>query len=262
MLTIQYTSPDVHKVYVGRTEVEKKESLVTLDDEAGASYWDEYDLKLTIIVKGNRQVTVRTQNGVQVALNVQATVEGFESIRANFIAILARLLNVPITDIVIVQVSSSTATRSARHLFQDNGLDVVFVILQPTVEPADPDPTTGPDPTTDPDSTTGPDPTTDPTDTTLTDELEAGTIDDAGLAALSTISLSVQDLVNSGELASAVANDTALAFVVSVPEQTIVAVISTPPKPECLPACKNTTSALESDVYGSCNAGTCERNFD
>ena len=258
-LTIQYTSPDVHKVYVGRTEVEKNESLVTLDNEAGANYWDEFDLKLTVIVKGNRQVTVRTQNGVQVALTIQATVEGFESIRANFIATLARLLNVPIKDIVIVQVSS-TATRSARHLSQDTGeLDVVFVILQPSPEPADPDPTAGPDPTTDPDSTTGPDPTTDPTNTTiLTDELEGGTIDEAGLDALFAISLAVENLVNSGDLASAVANDTALASVVSVPAQTVVAVVSTPPEPECLPACKNTTLALESDVYGSCNAGTCE----
>eukprot|EP00951_Prasinocladus_malaysianus_P011291 scaffold83456_cov37-Prasinocladus_malaysianus.AAC.1 len=113
-----------------------------MDDTAGSYYWDMIDRVLSIAVKGNEIITIRTQNAVKTSLLVQTSIEEFFSAQSSFIDLLAGVLNIPASTIRIVEIVEAT---SRRHLLQ-NSMQVSFAVVSSVSAPPPPSPPPPPPP--------------------------------------------------------------------------------------------------------------------
>eukprot|EP00951_Prasinocladus_malaysianus_P012851 scaffold96075_cov44-Prasinocladus_malaysianus.AAC.1 len=131
ILKIQYTSSDVHKrvssgaqVFVDGIAAQLSQDVVTMADTAGSYHWNMMDRVLSVTVKGNKILTVRTQNAVKTSLLVQTSIAEFFSAQASFIDLLAGVLNIPASTIRIVEIIEAP---SRRRLLQ-SGLQLSFAV--------------------------------------------------------------------------------------------------------------------------------------
>ena len=122
---IFYTTPQRLDVYVGGEYVLPTNAyrsddgninynstgnfIPSIDAEGGTNYYDRTSKKLYIVIRGDREVTIRTTAVVQVSLTVSVTVDDF--FEKNLISNLAFLLQIPSNKIRIVSVISESSRR-------------------------------------------------------------------------------------------------------------------------------------------------------
>ena len=245
---------------MGGVEAQLSQSVVTTADTVGSYYWDTIERVLSVVVKSDTPITIRTQDAVKTTLKLQTSVEDFFATQSSFIDLLAGVLNIPASRIRIAEVVPPASRRAI--LASELSVAVFILPVDPTPPPPPPTPPSPPP--------LAPPP---PVGSEITETPETPSVIDSGdaedttqtvtptsvLLDLASLGQLITSIVEDGTLQTQISADPTVSAVITVPPQTVTPEISVAPTPECMPTCKNATVALENGVYGSCSsAGTCE----
>lgn len=66
VVKMRYQSPEMHEVFVAGTEVPESFSPISIADVNGAHFWENSVRRLTVVIKGEDHVVIKTIDSVQV----------------------------------------------------------------------------------------------------------------------------------------------------------------------------------------------------